>query len=352
VRQPLPAVLAIDGGNSKTDVALVTAEGTLLAVARGPGMPTRLGDQTVSVIAGLVSSAAELAGLPAADGQATGGEVAEHLVACVANVDLPAEERQLEAMLAEQGWAATTFVANDTYAVLRAGLDDVPAAGAARHWGVGITCGTGINCVGVAPDGRTARFMALGMTTGDWGGGFSLGMEAQWAAVRAADGRGPQTALRQAVPAFFGVVEPLDVAEGLHFGTISWDRIAGLAPMVLATADAGDAVARDLVLRLGQELFLLAKSAIVRLDLAGMPVPVVLGGGVVASGNALLIGEAERLITAEFPAADIRVLMHAPVGGASLIGLDEAGADPQAKHRLREQFAERSAADAHAPFPA
>ncbi len=345
--QPLPAVLAIDGGNSKTDVALVTAEGTLLAVARGPGMPTRVGDQTVSVVAGLVSSAAELAGLGAA-----GGPVAEHLVACVANVDLPAEERELEAMLAEQGWAGTTFIANDTFAVLRAGLDDVPAAGAARHWGVGITCGTGINCVGVAPDGRTARFLALGMTTGDWGGGFSLGMEAQWAAVRAADGRGPQTALRQAVPAFFGVAEPLDVAEGLHFGTIAWDRIAGLAPVVLATADAGDTVARDLVLRLGQELFLLAKSSIVRLDLAGMPVPVVLGGGIVAAGNPLLIGAAERLITAEFPAADVRVLRHAPVGGASLIGLDQAGAGPAAKHRLREQFAERSAADAPAPSPA
>ena len=34
-----PAVLAVDGGNSKTDVALVAADGTLLASARGPGVP-------------------------------------------------------------------------------------------------------------------------------------------------------------------------------------------------------------------------------------------------------------------------------------------------------------------------
>ena len=33
-----PAVLAIDGGNSKTDVALVAFDGTLLASARGPGI--------------------------------------------------------------------------------------------------------------------------------------------------------------------------------------------------------------------------------------------------------------------------------------------------------------------------
>ena len=35
-----PAVLAIDGGNSKTDIALVAADGTLLASGRGPGVRT------------------------------------------------------------------------------------------------------------------------------------------------------------------------------------------------------------------------------------------------------------------------------------------------------------------------
>ena len=33
----LPAVLAVDGGNSKTDVALVAADGSLLGTARGAG---------------------------------------------------------------------------------------------------------------------------------------------------------------------------------------------------------------------------------------------------------------------------------------------------------------------------
>ena len=89
--------------------------------------------------------------------------IATQLVACVANVDLPEDERQLEQMLAEQGWTQSTVVANDTYAVLRAGLDDVPAEGADRPWGVAVTCGAGINCVGVAPDGRTAGYLALGL---------------------------------------------------------------------------------------------------------------------------------------------------------------------------------------------
>jgi N-acetylglucosamine kinase-like BadF-type ATPase len=361
VSQPLPAALAIDGGNSKTDVALIGIDGTLLALVRGPGMPARLGRDTVRIIDELIRSAVKLArqdhgtdGLPGFNnlsrlerfgynaGPAESGPVASHLVACVANADLPSEERELEQMLRDQGWTTTTVVANDTYAVLRAGLDDVPAEGADRFWGIGVTCGTGINCVGIAPDGTTAGFLALGMTTGDWGGGSGLGLEAQWNAVRAADGRGPQTALMQAVPGHYGLKEPLEVAEALHRGEIAWDRLAGLAPVVLQAADAGDEVARGLVLRLGHEIFLLVRSAITRLGLAAQPVPVVLGGGVVASGNALLIDRTTSLIRAQFPDADVRVLREVPVAGAALMGLDLAGGSVAAKRRLREAFADDS----------
>ncbi|HXP18288.1 MAG TPA: BadF/BadG/BcrA/BcrD ATPase family protein [Streptosporangiaceae bacterium] len=339
--EELPAVLAVDGGNSKTDVALVADDGTLLALARGPGMPTRLGDQTVGVIGELIGSAAGLAGRTAS----AGGAVARHLVACVANVDLPAEEQQLEQMLSVRAWTRSTLVANDTYAVLRAGLDDVPAAGARRHWGVGVTCGAGINCVGLAPDGRTARFLALGKITGDWGGGHGIGLEAQWAAARAADGRGPQTILRQAVPAYFGLKEPDDVAVAIHLGKISSDELAGLPPVVFAAADAGDEVAGKLVLRLAEEIFLLVRSAVRRLDLAGTAVPVILGGGVIAAGNTALTERITGLIRAEVPDAVVRVVREAPVAGAALLGLDLAGAGVSAKQRLRDAFAAQLTAE-------
>ena len=81
----------------------------------------------------------------------------------LAGVDFPVEEREAEAAAAERGWAGRVRVSNDTFAVLRAGTE--------RGWGVAVTCGAGINCVGIAPDGRTARFPALGELTGDWGGG-------------------------------------------------------------------------------------------------------------------------------------------------------------------------------------
>jgi len=336
VSSALPAVLAIDGGNSKTDIALVGADGTLLAGGRGPGVRTFPTPEVLAAIGAVIGAAALDAGLPG------GWPVAAHTVACMANADLPEEEERLAAMIGAAGWSTTTEVANDTFAVLRAGLD-TPRG---RPWGVGVTCGAGINCAGVGPDGRTTGFLALGGITGDWGGAYGLGRAALWWAIRAEDGRGPQTALREAVPAYFGLKDPLDVAEALHLGEISWDRIASLAPIVLRVADAGDEVARGLVLRLAQEIFLLVKSAVTRLGLTAEPVPVVLGGGVVASGNSLLIEHTTGLITATFPAADVRVLRQVPVAGAALLGLDLAVASLEAKHRLRGAFSNRSAAGA------
>jgi len=357
VSQPLPAVLAVDGGNSKTDLALAAADGTLLALVRGPGMPHKLSEATVQVLGDLVESAAAQAGLRPVAGSGTGpasvGLVADHLVACVANVDLPADERQLERMLADQGWTRTCQVANDTYAVLRAGLDDAGTAVAAvpgrpldpraeRYWGVAVTCGAGINGAGVAPDGRRAGFLALGEISGDWGGGTALGLKAQWHASRAADGRGPATALRYAVPAHFGLTEPDEVAEAIFRGRVSFGDLAGLSRLVFETADASDDVACGIVTRLAQEIFLLARSVITRLGLARLPVPVVLGGGILAARHSLLIDQVTDLITAEVPGAQVRVVSQPPVVGAALTGLDLAGAPAGAKQRLRDSFAELS----------
>ena len=105
--------------------------------------------------------------------------------ACLANADLPVEQERLRAADRARGWGARAYVGNDTFALLRAGIDEPR--------GVAVVCGAGINCSGLLPDGRTARFAALGKISGDWGGGAFLAEEAMWWAARAADGRGPDT---------------------------------------------------------------------------------------------------------------------------------------------------------------
>ena len=329
----LPAVLAIDGGNSKTDVALVAADGTLLGSARGPGVPAKLSGQTVAMLATIVGQAARDAGLHAGLARAAGTPIARHTIACMANADLPEDEHRLAGMLREQGWSETTEVANDTFAVLRAGLD--PAGGS---WGVGVTCGAGINCVGVAPDGRTTGFLALGQITGDWGGGYGLGLQTLWWAMRAEDGRGPGTALRAAVTAYFGVPEVRDVAVRVHHGTIVKDGLAELAPVLFAVAASGDQVARDLVSHQADEVCAMALTVMRRLDLTGLATPVVLGGGVLTARHPLLTGWITERLAAGAPAADVRVTDVPPIAGAALLGLDQTGAQAGAKLRLHAAY--------------
>src|SRR5262249_27716886 len=234
--------------------ARVAGDGTLRAGGRGPGIPKHALTAILGLLGSLIDEAQRQRG-------GRGSPVARHLSACVANADLPEEEEALTAALRAQGWTGTTEVVNDTFAVLRAGLDAAapdgpsptagpapPAGGAAeRHWGVAVTCGAGINCVGVAPDGRRTGFLALGGITGDWGGGHGLGLAALWWAMRAEDGRGPETALRGAVAAHFAVPSVREVAIRIHLGTISEASLGGLAPDVLALAGTGDDVAAGLM---------------------------------------------------------------------------------------------------------
>ncbi len=351
----LPAVLAVDGGNSKTDVALVAADGSLLASIRGPGMDAQRDGvaETIGVLGGLVAAAAARAGLgpaghspapgsPAAGSPAAGRPVAVHLSACVANADLPEEEEEVCAALQAQGWSQTASVVNDTFAVLRAGL---AAAGpgerrdAGSHWGVAVTCGAGINCVGLAPDGRSTRYLALGSISGDWGGGFGLGRAALWWAVRAEDGRGPATALREAVAAHFGAGSVRDVTVRVHKGEIAEYALLGLAPVLLAAAHRGDRVARDLVSQQASEICLMILTAMRRLGLTGLATPVVLGGGLLTARDPLLIGGIEAGLAEEAPGAAVRIIDVPPVAGAALLGLDRAGASPAAQARLRAAYA-------------
>jgi N-acetylglucosamine kinase-like BadF-type ATPase len=331
-----PAVLAIDGGNSKTDVALVAGDGTLLASARGPGINAHITgiDQTMLVLGAVVKqAAAQLDRRPGASGW-----LATHTVACLANADLPEEEAEHAAAVQAQGWSPTATVVNDTFAILRAGVAGGREPHSAPHWGVGVVCGAGINAVGVAPDGRVTRYLALGTISGDWGGGHGLGLEVLWHAVRAEDGRGRDTILTSYLTSHFGVDRVEEVAIGIHQGKIGEDDLTGLAPLLLRAADEGDPVAMAVVSRLADEISVMAITAMRRLGLTGLATPVILGGGVITARNPLLMSGIIAQLAEAAPAAQVRVIDVPPVAGAALLGLDQVSAPPAAADRLRAAY--------------
>jgi len=313
--------LAVDGGNSKTDLAIVTGDGELVGFARGPASsPHNVGvEGTVDIVAGLIEEAL---------GHAPAGRAADAAALLMAGVDFPGEEEELRAAVAARGWADEVIVDNDTFAVLRAGTE--------RGWGIAVVCGAGINCVGVSPEGRHARFPALGPTTGDWGGGFDVGLAATSAAARSEDGRGPRTSLEQLVPTHFGVENPRALAEEIHRGTIPMRRLEELPPVVFAAA-ADDAVAAEIVDRLASEVVALSRVALERLDLTEQPVELLLGGGLLQAGDGRLLERIEEEMREVGPAIAVQRTTSPPIVGAVLLALDALGAPGEAQARAREQ---------------
>ena len=317
-------VLAVDGGNSKTDLALLREDGEVLALVRGGNSsPHHIGlDGCLALLERLYDDARAQAGLE-------NGARADVGQLLLAGLDLPVEEVRLHDAAAGRGWAERLTVGNDTFAVLRAGTE--------RGWGVAVVCGAGINCVGVGPDGRHVRFPALGAISGDWGGGYDVGLAALSAAVRSEDGRGPRTRLEGAVPGHFGLGTPGELVEAIHLGAIAQRRIIELPPVVFDAAGS-DPVAAGIVDRLAAEVLALVRAAIERLELEdAAAVEVLLGGGMFRTADGRLLGAIETGLGA---GVELRVTSSEPIVGAALLGLDDLGAGPEALARARRELGE------------
>lgn len=320
------AILAVDGGNSKTDVALVARDGSVLGVARtSTGSYHAVGmRRMLATIADGVAAAAREGGLEPSTVQPEVG------VYCLAGADLPVDDRRLQRSLGNAGLAREAVVRNDAFAGLRAGTSS--------GWGIALVCGTGINGVGISPAGRIVRFAALGAISGDEGGGGDLAVRALAAGVRARDGRGPRTSLEHLVPAHFGLRRPIDLVTALHTGRVLEAAMPDLAPVVFAAATAGDEVARELVTWLADEVVLLGVSAIRRLGLARSSVEIVFLGSVWNTDDEAFHARVRDGLLAVAPRTDLRRLDGPPVLGAALLGVDRLGLGPDAERRLRSEL--------------
>jgi N-acetylglucosamine kinase-like BadF-type ATPase len=326
-------ILAVDGGASKTDVWLVTTDGEVTGCARGEGS-----NHQFSGLDGAMAALDDTIGLAVAD---AGGQIGRLPVAatgvyCLAGVDLAVDEARLTEAIGSRGWTATGTVLNDSLAVLRAGVRS--------GWGVGVVCGTGLNCVGLGVDGSVVRFPSLGELSGDLAAGGSwLGVRALGLALRSGDGRGEPTMLAELVPAHFGLSEPEEVLERVYSGDIGYGRLFELAEVCTRAAAAGDQVARGAVGFLAGEVVAMVTATARRLAVEGDELEVVLGGGLFDAAYSEFAERVEIGVRATVPRARFRRLDAAPVLGAALLGLDQVGAPPAAAERLRA--AARTTAD-------
>jgi glucosamine kinase len=253
----------VDGGGTRTTLGLADAAGRELARRSGPAGLVDPRDPAASarVVAGLLREAREEAGLT---------EPPVALCAGLAGVGNPAEREAVRAALVAEGVAARVCVTTDGEVALEGAM----AGGA----GVLLIAGTGSVAYGRAEDGRVDRCGGWGMIVGDEGSGWSIGRAGLAAALRAADGRGPRTALLPRLLETLELRDPRGIPPWA--GRAEKGDVAALAAHVIAAADGGDDVALGILRREAGELALHAVALASRLGPWSGDVPVVFHGGV------------------------------------------------------------------------
>src|SRR5687767_6772322 len=299
-------VLGIDAGGTKTVCLLANDRGEVLAQARASGANLQvMGEFGVEKILHRVM-----------DETLDDRDIRLDAICLgIAGVDRPRDSQTVKEIMRRIGQKTRTVVVNDALIALVAGAGD--------EAGVVIVAGTGSIAYGRDSAGRAARAGGWGYVLGDEGGGFWIGRAALNAVVRQFDGRGPETMLTEMVLAAMKLDSPTQLIHAVYAGGLHRYAIAGMVPVVQRAADAGDAVAGDIVARAAIELSRAAASVITRLEVRGEPFPTLLAGGVFRGVPALVDHVVSRLAEIA-PRSDVRLLDAEPAIGAVRLALAAA----------------------------
>jgi N-acetylglucosamine kinase-like BadF-type ATPase len=307
--------LGVDGGGTRTRAVLVDAAGVCWGEGeagtsnyRAAGLPRALAHlrqavERAAAQAGVtLPCAGAMIGLAGVDGTEDRARLLPYLVPL----------------------ARAIALTNDAELVLSALPDGV---------GVALIAGTGSIAIGRDTRGTIARAGGWGHLLGDEGSGFALGREALRAALRAGDGRGEPTLLRELIAREWGTVE----ADGLlahAYGTPGKAHIARLAPLVFTAARAGDPLARGLVRSAATELAQAVLAVGAALDFGEQPLPLALGGGLLLE-NRTLRGQVVRRLRRRRALGPVSVV-RAPALSAARAALCSALVASRHAREIRE----------------
>lgn len=268
-------LIGVDGGGSKTTALIAGLDGNV--VGRGIGGSSNYHAIGIEAACKALDQAIENA-FSSANLSPDSTTVK---AACfgLAGVDRPGDQAPLQAW-AENRWPGMPAIfVSDARLVLEAGTPD--------GWGIGVICGTGSIVIGRSMDGQTARAGGWGYLLGDEGSGYDIGLTALRSVVRAADGRGQETLLTEAILTHWGLGVVNDLVSFVYRSEVTKKEIAALAALVEVTALRGDNVSQGILNTAGHELALAAEVVINRLMLP-QTVPCALVGGIFLHGKLVL----------------------------------------------------------------
>ena len=304
----MEAILAIDGGATRTRCVAIDRLGKKLAEVEG-GASNHLHEREDAVRARLAELTEQTLRL---------AKLARENVVCLsaglAGVDYDGYGAEPMLVLFRELGFRRCLIHGDMVIAHAAALGTGP--------GIVVLAGTGSSILGVDASGRRVKVGGWGPAYGNEGGAQKISERALTAAARAYDGRGPSTALLRVL------MEALDVSDfrdsiSLMYGPEARD-VASLCQVVYGCAASGDAIARSLFDDAGCELAGGVVAAARRLGMDGSPIAVSYQGGV-TEHCPLLVAQMRERLKEGLPEARVQFPLWKPVIGAYLLACNSVG---------------------------
>lgn len=299
--------LGVDGGGTKTTVALMNERGKVIATGEdGPSNPLRVGVETaVANIAAAIDKACD-------GGDVSRGDIVAATLGLAGVRRRDIRERVRESFATRFRLRKITVTTDAEIALYATTLGKA---------GLAVIAGTGSICIGVNERGEQFVAGGWGPIAGDEGGGRGIAGEALHAVAKASDGRGPATKLSERAAEYFRASSPENLIGAIYSPKMDNSRIAGFARLVVETALEGDKIAREIIADAGRELGTAAVAVLKKLGLQKQKIPVGCVGGVFNAGK-LLTKPMKEIISKSAPKAYLTSAQMPPAHAAALMAMN------------------------------
>lgn len=291
--------MGIDGGGTKTELAIADEEGNILAKGySGPSNWTTTPRMVTeeNIIEGIESTLSQISGI-----------TLELIIAGIAGVSK--RENEAISFLSSLGLSRRVVVTSDAHIALIGAVLGME--------GIIVISGTGSICYGRRGNSEV-RSGGWGYLLGDEGSSYDVGKKGIIAALRSYDGRGEKTILLDILQEYIGALDMEALVKIIY--QHPKDIISGFAPKVVECAKRNDYISLRILQDASCELGLLGVSVARRLGYSsGDRFDLAYTGGFFNSGEMVLKGFVEG-IREVFPNCNIFRARSSPVVGAVILG--------------------------------
>lgn len=316
--------LGVDIGGTKSHALITNKEGEILGIGIGGPGKHRGTDYRITkkTIKNIVTQALEQSLLGPSDITGAGFGISGY--------DWPSDHEPHLKAISVLSLSCPFELVNDTFLGI--------IAGTTEGWGISVVSGTSCNCRGLTADGRTGRTVGFGLKVGEGAGGEEIVEKAFHKISSAWRKDRPHTSLSDCFIDAVGASDADDLIEGVlrgyyHIG-------ASIAPLVFRESQRGDKAAEEVIEWAGNMLGKQILSVSNQLDFNGMPIKIVLIGGVFQI-DSQIIKYIEKKICPNLPEAKLIKLKPPPVIGAVLMAMETAGCEKStissARHTLQKR---------------